>query len=103
MKIIIKLVDLINEELSGAKTYIKMARRERDAHPQLASALVDLAEQEMGHVKTLHTEAARLIEEHRAQVGEPPAEMLAVYNYEHDRQIDRAAKIRQMINEFRNS
>ena len=102
MKIITKLVELINEELGDAKRYIKLARRERDTHPQLSSAFADLAEAEMGHVKILHTEAARLIEEHRAQVGEPPAEMLAVYNYEHDRQLDKSAKIRQMISEYRN-
>ena len=103
MKIITQLVDLIDDELKGAKHYIKMARREKDVHPQISSAFADLAEAEMGHVRTLHAEAAKIIENYRETTGEPPAEMLAVYNYEHDKQIDRASKIKQMIAEYRNS
>lgn len=101
MKIIVKLVELIDEELSGAKKYIKMARREMTEHPHLANRFVDLADAEMEHVKALHEEATRIIEEYRQQVGEPPADMLAVYNFMHDKQIDKAAKIHQMIAEFR--
>lgn len=103
MKIIVKLVGLIDEELDGAKDYIKLARREKDAHPQLSSTFAELAEAEMGHVKTLHAEAASLIEDYRAKNGEPPADMLAIYNYEHEKQIACAAKIKQMIAEYRNS
>lgn len=102
MKIIIKLVDLIDEELCGAKEYIKLARREKTEHSSLADTFAALAEAEMGHVRTLHDEVAKLIEEIRLRDGEPPAEMLAVYNYEHDKQIDKAAKIKQMITEYRN-
>ena len=103
MEIIVKLVGLIDEELDGAKHYIKMARRERETYPQLSDAFAELAEAEMGHVKTLHTEATRIIEEYKAQKGEPPAEMLAIYNYEHEKQINCAAKIKQMISEYRKS
>ena len=56
----------------------------------------------MGHVKRLHDEVSKLIEKIRETEGESPAEMLAVYNYEHKKQIDKASKIRQMINEYRN-
>lgn len=101
MKIITKLVELIEEELSDAKRYIKLARREMSDHPHLAERFVDLAEAEMDHAKIMHEEAARIIEEYRQENGDPPAEMLAVYNWMHDKQIDRASKIRQMIQEFR--
>lgn len=102
MKIIMKLVDLIDDELSGAKQYIKLARCESEEHPSLADAFADLAEAEMKHVKTLHTEAENIIEEVRQRDGEPPADMMAVYNYMHKKQIGRADKIRQMIAEYRN-
>jgi hypothetical protein len=101
MKIITKLVDLIDEELNDAKRYVKLAHHEMSEHPHLANRFVDLAEAEMGHVKALHEEAARIIEEYRASVGDPPPEMLAVYNYMHDKQIDRAQKIKQIIQDFR--
>ena len=100
MKIIMKLVSLIDEEISGAKEYIKLARREKEERPDLADAFADLAEAEMGHVKTLHAEAAKIIEEVRQRDGEPPAGMLAVYDYEHEQQIDRAEKVKRMISEY---
>lgn len=101
MKIIMKLVALIDDELSGAKEYIKLAMRNRAEHPQLADTFADLAEAEMGHVTKLHDEVARLIEEVRQRDGEPPAGMLAVYDYEHGKQIGKASKVKQMIAEYR--
>ena len=101
MKIVMKLVSLIDEELSGAKEYIKLAMRSSTEHPGLADTFADLAEAEMGHVSKLHDEVTKLIEEVRQRDGEPPAGMLAVYEYEHDKQISKATKIKQMISEYR--
>lgn len=100
MKIIMKLVALIDDELSGAKEYIKLAQHQKEEHPALSEAFADLAEAEMGHVAKLHDEVTRLIEEVRQRDGEPPAGMLAVYDYEHKKQIDKAAKIKHMISEY---
>ena len=100
MKIIMKLVSLIDDELCGAKEYIKLAIRNSAEHPALADTFADLAEAEMGHVTKLHDEVAKLIEEVRQRDGEPPAGMLSVYEYEHDKQIKKAAKINQMISEY---
>ena len=101
MKIVMKLVSLIDDELSGAKEYIKLAMRTNEMHPHLASTFADLADEEMEHVAKLHEEVARLIDEVRQRDGDPPAGMLAVYEYEHDKQISKASKIKQMIAEFR--
>lgn len=100
MKIIAKVVDLISEELSDAKRYIKLANREKSEHMSLSECFADLAEAEMGHVRKLHDEVTKLIEEVRQRDGEPPAEMLAIYNYEHKKQFEKAAKIRRMIEEY---
>ena len=101
MKIIMKLVSLIDDELSGAKEYIKLAHHNHEAHPHLADTFADLAEQEMTHVSRLHDEVTQLIEEVRQRDGEPPAGMLAVYEYEHKKQISKAAKVKQLISEYR--
>ena len=102
MKVIAKVVDLIGEELCDAKKYIKLAERYRGEHSSLSECFATLSEAEMGHVRKLHDEVEKLIAEVRERDGEPPAEMLAVYNYEHKKQIEKAAKIRRMIAEFRN-
>ena len=101
MKIIMKLVELIDDELCGAKEYIKLAMHNREEHPGLADTFADLADAEMGHVSKLHEEVTRLIEQVRERDGEPPAGMLAVYDYEHKKQISKASKIKQMISEYR--
>ena len=101
MKIIMKLVSLIDEELSGAKDYIKLAMRNKNEHPSLSDTFADLAEQEMGHVEKLHDEVTKMIEEVRQRDGEPPASMMAVYDYEHKKQINKAAKIKQLIADYR--
>ena len=101
MKIVMKLVSLIDDELSGAKEYIKLAMHNREEHPGLSDTFADLADAEMGHVAKLHDEVTKLIDEVRQRDGEPPAGMLAVYDYEHRKQIDKAAKIKQMIAEYR--
>ena len=101
MKIIMKLVELIDDELCGAKEYIKLAMHNREEHPGLADTFADLADAEMGHVSKLHDEVVKLIEEVRERDGEPPAGMLAVYDYEHKKQINKASKIKQMISEYR--
>lgn len=101
MKIIMKLVELIDDELCGAKEYIKLAMHNREEHPGLADTFADLADAEMGHVSNLHDEVVKLIEEVRERDGEPPAGMLAVYDYEHKKQISKASKIKQMISEYR--
>ena len=101
MKIIMKLVELIDDELCGAKEYIKLAMHNREEHPGLADTFADLADAEMGHVSKLHDEVVKLIEEVRERDGEPPSGMLAVYDYEHKKQISKASKSKQMISEYR--
>ena len=100
MKVIAKIVDFIDDELEGAEDYAECAIEYKSDHPKLATKLHELAEIEMGHVKILHSEIVRLIEDYRSTKGEPPKEMLAVYNYEPKKQINRAAIIKQMIEEF---
>ena len=100
MKIITKVVDLISEELSDAKRYIKLAEQEKE-NKSLSECFAALAEEEMSHAKRLHAEVEKLIAEVRARDGEPPAEMLAVYNYMHKKQIEKSAKIRRMIDDYR--
>ena len=103
MRIIATLADTIDDELHDAEEYAELAHKTRMEHPKLAETFITLAEQEMTHQKMLHAEANRLIEESRQRDGEPPAGMLAVYEYEHGKQIKRAAAIRQMIVDYRNS
>ena len=96
MKIIEKLSEKISEEIHDAKEYASMAIEYRDQHPDLAQTLYSLSLEEMDHMSRLHAEVAKLIEEYRKTNGEPPAAMLAVYDYLHKKQIEAAAEAKNM-------
>lgn len=96
MKIIEILSDKIEEEIADAKSYIELALKYKDDYPELSRTLNNLSAQEMEHMNLLHNEVVILIKRYRETKGEPPADMLAVYNYLHDRQIEKASEVKVM-------
>ena len=96
MKVIEKLSDKISDEIQDAKCYAKMALEEREPHRSLADTLYTISNEEMRHMQMLHGEVARLIAEYRQAKGDPPADMLAVYEYLHRQHIDAAAEVRTL-------
>lgn len=92
---------MIEEELEGAEHYAKCAVKHRDDHPTLAKTFYDISTDEMRHVGLLHGEVVAIIEEHRRTHGEPPAAMLAVWDYLHDKHIDKSNEARMLQSQYR--
>ena len=101
MRIIQILSEHIEEELEDAEVYIKLAIEYKEEFPQIAKTFYELSTEEMRHMDMLHLEVAALIKKHREEHGEPPAAMLAVYEYLHKKDIDKAAKIKILQNQYR--
>ena len=101
MKIIKELSEMIEEELDGAEEYAKCALHYKEEFPRVAKVLFDISIEEMRHVDMLHIEVSDVIKRYREEHGEPPAAMLAVYEYLHAKDIDKAAKIKLYQNQFR--
>ena len=97
MKEIKELEDHIGEELHDAKKYIKCALHYKEENKELADLYATLSQEEMGHMEKLHKMAVSMIEEYRKEHGEPPADMLAVYNYVHEKHINKAKEVKMMI------
>ena len=99
MEIIRKLTDMIGEEIDDADKYATCALKHKDSNRDLADVFYRLSTEEMGHMNMLHEQAAKIIEAYRRDKGEPPAEMMAVYDYLHKQHIDHAAsvKAKQML------
>jgi rubrerythrin len=95
MKLIKYLEDAIEEEIEGVKGYAKKAVELKDEHPGLAQVLYNISVQEDAHQAALHKEVVKIIEEHRRTHGEPPAAMMAVYEYIHQKHIDALADARR--------
>jgi rubrerythrin len=95
MKLIAKLVDRIEDEIDDVKFYAKLASEVKDTHPSLAHVLYTISVQEDAHHAALHAEVVKIIEQYRKEHGEPPAAMMAVYEYEHRKMIEKMAEARR--------
>ena len=103
MKLIRDLEEMIEDEIHDIKKYAKMASEVKADHPTLAQVLYNISTQEDGHQAALHNEVVKIIEDHRRTHGEPPAAMMAVYEYIHQKHIDKLAEARTYQDVYKTS
>lgn len=101
MKIIKCLSEYIHEELDDAKKYAEKALQIKQEYPEAADLMYQLSQEEMTHMNRLHVEAEKIIAEYRKTEGEPPAPMMAVYDYLHEQAIAKAKEVKIMQNMYR--
>ena len=94
MKIIKCIAEKIEEEIHDAGAYIELAMRWKSEQPDTADLFYELSTEELGHVEKLHKEVEELIEEHRREHGEPPKEMMVLYDFLHEKHIGEVTEIR---------
>ena len=103
MKLIKLLEEKIEDEIHDIKEYAELAAEVKDEHPSLAQVLYNISVQEDAHHAALHGEVVKLIEEHRRKHGEPPAAMMAVYEYVHKRHIEKLEEARRYQDIYKSS
>lgn len=96
MKIIEKLSSLIEDEIDGAKCYAKMAVEYKDSKPEFARMLFGMSGDEMEHMGKLHGAVVDMINEYSETNGEPPANMMTLYDYLHKKHIESAAEVKAL-------
>ena len=96
MKVIKKLSEHIGEEIKDARAYAMWALEVKDENRSLANVLYSLSLGETAHMNALHDEVVKIIETYRKEHGEPPAAMMAVYDYLHQKHIEDAAEVREL-------
>lgn len=97
MKEIKLLVEHMEEEIEDAKEYAEEAMHYKAKNASLSTTFAELSAQELKHMEMLHTRAEEIITAYRKEHGEPPADMIAIYNYEHDKIIRKATEVRTML------
>lgn len=100
MKLISDLADSMADEVHDAKHRVKAAIEVKAEHPEIAKRHIEIAVQELAHADKDHTSAVELITAYRRDNGEPPADMLAIWNEKHEKYMDKYARVKTMIDTF---
>ena len=103
MKIIEKLSNYIEEEIHDAEKYARCAleyKDDKDMH-DVAEMFYRLANEEMTHMNILHTQVVSIIENYRRVKGEPPENMMMLYDILHRKHIDDAATAKALIGMYK--
>lgn len=95
------LMEHIEDELEDACTYAKLALEYKTTDPELAQLFYKLSGEEMTHMDALHKSVVSHIDAYKKLKGEAPAEMKAVYEYLHKRDIERAEKVATLQGMFK--
>ena len=96
MKIIKCLSEDIEKTLDAAEDAIKAAILYKEEYPVASRAFYNKSTTLMDSIKLSHEAVVALIEGYRKEKGEPPAPMMAIYNYMHERHINKAAAIKSL-------
>ena len=96
MKIIKCLSEDIECTLDMAEDEIKKAIMYKEEYPAAAKAFFAKSVALMDSIKASHDAVVSLIEGYKKEKGEPPAPMMAIYNYMHERHINKAAAIKTL-------
>ena len=94
MKIIKCIAEKIKEETQDAEAYADLAMEWKKEEPETADLFEELSEKEMGHAEKLHGKVTELIENYKAENGEPPAGMMALYEYMHEQNVQDAMRVK---------
>ena len=96
MQVIKCLSEDIEKTLDAAEDEIKKAIMYKDSYPIAAKSFYTKSVVLMDSIKGQHDAVVALIEAYRKDSGEPPAPMMAIYNYMHERHINKAAAIKNL-------
>lgn len=96
MKTIKCLSETIENTLDMAEDRIRNAIVFKEECPVAAKALYTQSVSLMDSIKGLHDSVVTLIDTYRKETGEPPAPMMTIYNYMHERHIIKAAAIKNL-------
>ena len=97
MEIIQNLSDMIEDEIDDAGKYAECAVRMKKDKPSLAETFYRIANEELVHMTLLHGQVSALIEDYRKNNGEPPSDMLRLYNILHKKHIEDVASVKGML------
>lgn len=103
MKILTKLIDKAHDTMEEIEWYAEKAMHYKADHKSLADVYNKVADMHVTIYDMLHKEMVSLIDEHRRTGNTPPPEMLAIWDYEHEKLIKEFAEAKTLVDEYKKS
>ena len=96
MKIIKIISEDIERELDIAEDCARKAVQYKSDFSDVARAYDTLCTTHLNCIKSLHDQVVAIINKYKIEKGEPPAPMMAIYEYLHERQINKTVAVRNL-------
>ena len=103
MKILKHLISKGDDTLDEIGWYAEKALMYKNEHKALADTYIKIAEIHLSVFDMLHKQMIELIEEHKRMGHTPPADMLAIWEYEHEKMIKELKEDKILIDEYKKS
>lgn len=98
MQKVMKYVDLIDEELEGAKQYAECyVWNKANQNNTLATRYKEMAMDELKHGEYLHSEVVDVINKLKNNYPQIPQKMQDVWDKSHNKYVERSAWVKQML------
>lgn len=103
MKILTHLIEKAHDTMEEIEWYGEKALLYKTEHKSLADTYNKIADMHITIYDMLHKEMVNLIEEKKRSGHTPPPEMLAIWEYEHEKLIKCFAEAKAIVEEYKKS
>ena len=87
---------IIDKILDFSEENIRLAIQYKEEDPDSSKAYYNKSIEELNSIKPLHDRVVAIIKAYRTEKGEPPEPMMVLYNYEHERHLDKNNAIKRL-------
>lgn len=101
MKILKHMIEKSEDTLDEIEWYAEKALHYKAEHKAVADVYNKIADMHVTIYEMLHKQMVDLIDEHRRMGHNPPPEMLAIWEYEHEKLIKEFAEAKTMVEEYK--
>jgi hypothetical protein len=103
MRVLTELIEKAHDSMEEVEWYAEKAIALRESHKELADCYHKIAEAHIDIYRCLHEQMVDLINEEKKNGTHPPIEMVAVWNYEHERLSREFREAKVLVEEYKKS
>jgi hypothetical protein len=103
MRKLVNLIEKANDTMEEIEWYAEKAHHIRAEHKGLADVYIKIASMHIEIYDMLHGQMVEVIEEVKRKGTPPPPEMLAIWNYEHEKLVKEFAEAKFLVEDYKKS